>query len=185
MSCRYVADVSKLPDIAFRPAMIESAWSYCDAVIKSGNKLSLVGETLAALAIEIVLKSFSAEVAANEGRLNEKYKFVAQTNLKGKDRHNLCHLAGSLHPAVRKFLFNEQEEAIIAEHACTFTEHRYAYETTAPSCTSDSAIKLAIKIVCDVVYLYKQRGCADPFISDFPVDQIYFRHVQPMMYVRI
>jgi hypothetical protein len=45
-------------------------------------------------------------------------------------------------------------------------------------------MKLAIKLVCKTLYLYKQRGCSDPFVTAFDVNAVFFTHVQRYAFVR-
>jgi hypothetical protein len=176
MELKYVPDTASVGLVDFRPFMVEVAWNYCQLAIDAQR--GMIGQTLAALAIEIVLKSYTAVVVENAGELNEAYQFQPPAGSpKPLNRHNLIALAALLRPDVRLYLFDRSDEEILQEHQDTFSDSRYFYEPTAPISSSGAPLKLAIKLICATLFLYKQRGCVDPFVVRFDVDDAYFKHV--------
>lgn len=184
MDIEYVPNTSSVGAVDFRPYMVEVAWNYCDLVLRSTLQRGMIEQTLAALAIEIVLKSYNAVVVDNVGELNETYRFQLPPGAKVSNKHNLVVLAKLLRADLREFLIEPLDEAVLEENQDAFSNSRYYYEASAPKSSSDSAMKLAIKLVCKTLLLYKQRGCTDPFVVAFDVDAIYFTHVQRFAFVR-
>lgn len=184
MILQFEPDIASLPPIQFRPFMIETAHDYFKTVSCSTHERGLVRQTFGVLAIEIVLKSYIARVSDCVGQLDERYE-VDRSVLPGKpsDLHNLKYLAQALDPRVRSYLLELADEQEIEEHQDSFKKSRYFYERTAPLCSSDGPLNLAAKLLCKTVFLYKQRGCDDPFIRTFDVDRLYFSVVQPIMLV--
>lgn len=179
MDFQYVPDTSSVGKLDFRPYMVEVAWNYCQLVLQSAHKRGMIEQTLAALAIEVVLKSFNAVVAGNAGRIDETYEFKPKIALpKGADRHNLIVLANALRPDIRGYLIEHIDEEVLREHQGTFSHSRYFYEPTAPKSSSDAAMKLAVKLICKTLFLYKQRQCDDPFVARFDVNAVFFTYVQ-------
>lgn len=185
MILQFEPDIASLPPIQFRPFMIETAHDYFKTVSCSTHERGLVRQTFGVLAIEIVLKSYIARVSDCAGQLDERYE-VDQSALPGKpsDLHNLKYLAQALDPRIRSYLLELADEQEIEEHQDSFKKSRYFYERTAPSCSSDGPLSLAAKLLCKTVFLYKQRGCDDPFIRAFDVNRLYFSVVRPFMLVR-
>lgn len=185
MPLKFVPDVSQLGSIELRPYMIEVAWDYCHLLLTSGHQRGNIERALAALAIEVVLKSFNSRVSANGGSLDERYAFDPSALPAGvRSRHDLRVLADAVRQDLRTYLFDHLDGKTLDENRDAFTKSRYYYERAAPSVTSGDALKLAVKLVCKVVYLYKQRGCTDPFIRHFDVDAVYFTHVERWFIVR-
>ncbi|WP_374537965.1 hypothetical protein [Chitinimonas taiwanensis] len=176
----YAPDTSVVGPVDFRAPMVEVAWNYCQLVIGSSFQRGMIEQTLAALAIEITLKSYNAVAVGNIGKLNETYQFQLPQGFKlpPKDRHNLVALAGLLRADLRHYLIEPLDEDVLEANKDAFSDSRYSYEPDAPKSFSNSAMKLAIKLICKTVYLYKQRGCTDPFVSTFDVNAVFFTHVQ-------
>ena len=165
--------------------MVESAYDYLSTVLTTKHKRGYIQETIGSLAIEIILKSFVAKVSRNLGELDERYE-VDKSKFLGKssDFHNLKHLAQAIPPAVRSYLLDEADEQEIEEHQDTFKNSRYIYERTAPSWSTDELHRLAAKLICKTIYLYKAQGCNDGFINGFDVDKLYFSVVQQFAMVQ-
>jgi hypothetical protein len=138
-----------------------------------------IQEVMCALAIEILLKSFHAEVTGNHGKLNETYGFKKSETLSGKARaHDLKVLYDALPEKIKQYLFNSGDLNILESDKDLFTLSRYSYESGAKSSHSNGIIKLAACCICKVIFLYKQLGCTDPFIKHFDIDDLYFSDVQ-------
>jgi hypothetical protein len=185
MTAEYRPDLQNVKRVDFRPYMVESAYDYCLTVLLSAHKRGTIQKAMGALAIEIVLKSYHSQPVANLGTLDERYGLDRSAlPVKRSDLHDLRVLREHLRPDVRLYLLDKFDDEVIDEHHNAFMTSRYAYEATAPSGTSDSTIRLAMKLVCNTVYLYKHFGCQDPFVHGFDVSAVYFRFVQPLMRVR-
>jgi hypothetical protein len=184
MTLHYVPDISSVDSIDFRPYMAEVAWNYCQLVLESKLQRGLIEETIAALAIEIVLKSYNAVAVENIGQINEAYQFRVPPGVRVPNKHNLVALANLLRSDLREYLIEPLEEEVLREHQDAFSNSRYFYEATAPNSSSDAAMKLAVKLICKTLFLYKLRGCNDPFVIAFNVDAVFFTHVQRYAIVR-
>lgn len=178
MNLLYTPTITTVGSVDFRPYMVEVAWNYCQLVLGSTLKRGLIEQTLAALAIEIVLKSYNAVVVGNVGELNETYHFQLPVGAKVSNKHNLVALAGLLRADLRQFLIEPLDEVVLEENQNAFSNSRYYYEASAPTFSTDCAMKLAIKLICKTLFLYKQRGCNDPFVIRFNVNAIYFKYVE-------
>lgn len=184
MDLEYVPNTSMVGVVEFRPYMVEVAWNYCQLVLESTLQRGAIETTLAALAIEIVLKSYNAVVVANVGKLNETYQFQVPLGEKILKKHNLVALADILRTDLRQFLIEPLDQEVLEKNQDAFSNLRYYYEMSAPKSSSYSVMKLAIKLICKTIYLYKQRGCSDPFVADFDVNAVFFTHVQRFAFVR-
>lgn len=182
----YAPDTSVVGPVDFRAPMVEVAWNYCQLVIGSSFQRGMIEQTLAALAIEITLKSYNAMAVSNIGKLNETYQFQLPQGFKlpPKDRHNLVALAGLLRADLRRYLIEPLDESVLEANKDAFSNSRYSYEPYAPEFSSDSAMKLAIKLICKTIYLYKQQGCVDPFVNTFDVNTVFFTHVQRFGFIQ-
>lgn len=184
MNLEYVPDTHTVGVVEFRPHMLEVAWNYCQLVLRSGQQWGMIEQALASLSIEIVLKSFNAVVVGNVGELNETYQFQVPSGAKVSNKHNLVALAGLLRSDLRQFLIEPLDEEVLEENQDAFSDSRYYYEASAPKSSSDSAMKLAVKLICKTLYLYKQRGCTDPFVAAFDINAVFFTYVQRYVFVR-
>lgn len=138
----------------FRPYMLEVAWNYCQLVLESRLQRGMIEQTFAAVAIEIVLKSYNSVVTDNAGELNETYQFQVPTDSpKLANKHDLVALAALLRKDVRQYLIEPLDEEVLQEHRNAFSNSRYFYERTAPKSSSDAAMKLAIKLICKTLFL--------------------------------
>lgn len=178
MDYEYTPNASSVGSVEFRPHMVEVAWNYCQLVLASNFHRGMIQQTLAALAIEIVLKSYNSVAVSNIGELNETYQFQVPSGAKISNKHNLVLLANLLRTDVRNYLVEPLDEEVLLEHQDAFSNSRYYYEHSAPKSSTDLAMKLAVKLICKTVVLYRQRGCIDPFVMQFNVNAAYFNHVQ-------
>lgn len=184
MNLKYVPNTTAVGPVDFRPYMLEVAWNYCQLVLESSLQRGMIKQTLAALAIEIVLKSYNSVVVDNAGKINETYQFqVPAGSEKIANKHDLAALATLLRDDVRQYLIEPPDEEVLQEHRNAFSNSRYFYEPAAPKSSSDAAMKLAIKLICKTLFLYKQRGCSDPFVADFDVNAVFFTYVQRYFFI--
>lgn len=184
MNLEYAPDTAAVGAVEFRPYMLEVAWNYCQLVLESRLQRGMIKQTLAALAIEIVLKSYNAVVSDNAGELYENYRFQPPAGSKKiNNKHNLIALASLLREDVREYFIDPPDEEILLEHQDTFSKSRYFYEASAPKSSSDEAMKLAIKLICKTLFLYKMRKCNDPFVASFDVNTVFFTYVQRFVFI--
>lgn len=169
--------------LEFRAYMVETAWDYYVTAHKSTHRRGYIETSLSCLSLEILLKSFNADIAKNEGQINELYKPNHKVKKLGKKSHDLMELYGLLNPDYQEYLFNKNDLSTLAQHSNFFSSTRYGYEPDVPSVFYDSISKLAVAAICKVVYLYKMRGSKDPFIVNFDVDEVYFSDVQNYLFV--
>lgn len=164
--------------------MVETAYDYCMTVLLSQHVRGHIQQAIGALALEIVLKSFLSLPTANLGTMDERYSIdKAAIPVKGRELHELRVLRDHLRPDIRTYLLDSQDNEVIEEFHDAFTISRYAYEPGAPLGTSDCTMRLAMKLVCKALYLYKHLGCQDSFVQRFDVNATYFKHVQPVAMV--
>lgn len=160
----------------FRAYMIEIAWDYYIlAISHQKNYLTL---SLCCLSLEIILKSFNAEVADNEGKLNEKYRQNKKVRSLGKKAHDLISLLEIIEKDHRDYLFSRSEVEILESHRNFFTTSRYGYEKSVSHINHHEIKKLTASTLCKIIFLYQQKGCSDPFIQQFNVNQFYNENVQ-------
>ncbi len=174
----FVPNISKVEIIDFRPHMIECGFDYYMLAEKSSHQRIEIQCVMSALAIEVILKSFNAQVVGNLGQINETYKFDRSSLPKKADPHDLVTLTEALTPSVCTYLFDKSDLKVIEKNRSIFKSSRYVYEQTANTIHFDDIIKLAAKTLCKVIYLYKKRGCKDPFILHAKVNELYFGSVQ-------
>lgn len=183
MKFEYIPNAAAVDSIDFRPYMIEVAWNYCQLVLTSKVRRGMIEQTLAALAIEIVLKSYNSVVCDHIGEINETYKFEVPAGIKMSNKHDLVALSSLLRSDIYQYLIEPCDLINLEEHRNTFSNSRYFYEPSAPKSSTDSAMKLAVKLICKTIYLYKRKGCSDPFVNAFDVDDVFFTHVQKIFLI--
>jgi hypothetical protein len=172
---KFKPEITLLPIIEFRPFMVETAYDYLKTVTTSKHERGFIRETLGALAIEIILKSYMAKANGNFQQLDERYEIK---RIRNSDFHNLKCLAENLPPIIKSYLLDKEDEKVIGLHQDTFKNSRYCYEKNAPNFYSDAPICLAAKLICKTIYVYQEQGCNDPFITSFDVNKLYFSIVQ-------
>jgi hypothetical protein len=154
----------------FSPHMVETAYHYFKAartLYPIGN-LGQVAVINAALSLEILFKSYNASVSANEGKLNEKYDFQREKLTNKRNGHDLIQLYGLL-PNEIKAKFNDSFTLdMLEKYKNTFTSDRYFYEKNASSGYSTTLIDLAERFIKETVSLYKEKGCDDLWIVNYP-----------------
>ncbi len=174
-------DTQSLPKVDFRPYMIECAYDYYMVAKTASHQRMGLQSVLSVLSIEILFKSFNALAVDNIGQPNETYIFDRKSLPKKSDSHDLITLYHSLPDDIAKFLVSENELETLHKYRAYFKSSRYIYEPSANKSYRDDIIKLAAKLLCYVVFLYKQQGCKDSFIQYFDVDELYFNDVQKFL----
>lgn len=178
----FFPDITKIEKLEFRPYMIECAYDYYMICITSSHQRIGIQNVMCALAIEVLLKSFNADVTSNQGRLDETYAFNKKSALpQNANAHDLMILYRSLPSNIQIYLFDKIDLDILNSNKDLFLSSRYIYEANANQTHNDDLIKLAAKLICKIVYLYSKRGCQDPFIVQFDVNKLFFNHVQPIL----
>ncbi|MDE1312668.1 hypothetical protein MCX36_20210 [Vibrio aestuarianus] len=136
---------------------------------------------MSALSVEVVLKSFNSKVTSNSGRLDETYEFDRKSALPKKaNAHDLVALYEALPSNLQRYLFNDIDITILEANRNLFSSSRYVYESQANKIHNDDIIKLAARLLCKVVYLYRYQNCIDPFIDEFDLEKVFFSHNQPI-----
>lgn len=160
--------------INHRPWMLEEAHRYCLAaeVLSENIALGRQAQINAALALEILMKSFVAQVVSHKGEYYEQYK--------SEHCHNLVKLAGRLPEAVKRrfgLSINEGEpktssRRTLERYADTFINDRYIYEACKEGTSprpgySPRLIELARTLIDETIKIYKETGCNDPWINSY------------------
>jgi hypothetical protein len=156
---------------SFSPHMVETAHHYYEAakVLYPHGNLGQVAVINAALAIEILFKSFNSSIAANEGKLNEKYNFQhGKLPKKNRNAHNLMQLYELLPNEVKSKFHDKFILDMLEKYKHVFTADRYFYEKTARSSYSSTLIEIAGKLIHITALIYKEKGCTDIWIENYP-----------------
>lgn len=150
------------------PYMVETANNYYRAASHLWSIDSSIALVNAAISIEILLKSYNSVITDNEGKINEKYRFNDKCLTKSQNKHNLIDLFNALPPEIKE-VFNESYiKEILSKYQMTFVSERYVYERNTRGGGSASLIELAHTFVKRTVSLYKDRGCNDPWVVNYP-----------------
>lgn len=173
---QYLPEIpSDITRMDFRAYMVESAYKYYMTAIKSSYNDIATKAVICALAIEIILKSYNAQITKNEGKIDENYSFKKPTK-SVNDPHDLLQLANAIPSSVQQYLLSERELKTLKENKDLFKLSRYLYEAQARDYYCDDIIDLACELICKTILLYKRLGCTDVFITCVNVDDIYFGH---------
>lgn len=154
----------------FSPHIVETAYDYYKAAktLYSIKNLGQVAVINAALSIEILFKSFNVSVSANAGKINEKYKFQYKKLENPRYGHDLFQLYELLPDEVKRKFNDKFTLDMIKKYRNTFTSDRYFYEKGANSGYSTTLISLAEKFINITVAIYKENGCDDIWIVNYP-----------------
>ncbi|AZQ85097.1 hypothetical protein EKO29_14570 [Colwellia sp. Arc7-635] len=150
------------------PHMVETAYKYYRAaqlLWSTDFQISIVN---AALSIEILFKSFNAEIVANDGKINEKYRFNDKILPKKSNKHDLMVLYNALPDDVKSLFHDNFTLDILEKYRRTFVEDRYMYEDGARSGATGAIIDIAGKLILMTVNLYRERSNNDPWITNYP-----------------
>ncbi len=178
---KFFPDTSGLTAIEFKPYMVESAYDYYMTCTTSPHQRMGIQTVMCALGIEILLKSFHAKVSGNHGKLNETYEFNKKETLpKQANAHDLIVLYHALSKEMKAYLFDPPDLEILNANKDLFTRSRYVYESSANKIHASDITKLAACLICKIIFLYRELGCADPFITSFNIEELYLSQVQPI-----
>ncbi|MFM5705595.1 hypothetical protein ACET7L_07455 [Aeromonas veronii] len=161
-------DLSNCEQFEFKPYIVETAFDYYNFAYRNYGKLD-ISACLSALAIEIAFKSFLAKPIENIGKVNELY-----TGYRG---HELYTLLCQIPSGIADFIVEEKDRDLLRLYNDYFLKGRYVYEQK-DDCTPHykkhyEFIKLAGKIITSVLYLYREKGCDDAFITNLNIDVFY------------
>ncbi|MGJ8694623.1 MAG: hypothetical protein ACSHW0_19370 [Thalassotalea sp.] len=148
------------------PYMLESASDYLRAAKLLWGQPNLNGVAVvnAAIAIEIILKSFLAQPSENDrkGTLGEQYE------IKGQRLHKLTELAKAIEPELFKSLGFQKHERHFKKYDNLFIKARYPYETSSNSGNTDIPISVGIEMFRATINWYKQTNNQDPWVLMYP-----------------
>ena len=150
------------------PYMVETAYKYYRAAQSLWSQDFQISIVNAALSIEILLKSFNAEVVANDGKINEKYRFNNNVIPKGSNKHDLVVLYNALPKEVRSLFHDNFTLDMLEKYRKTFVDDRYMYEEGARSGATGALLDIAGKFIAMTVNIYKERSCNDLWIVNYP-----------------
>lgn len=144
---------------------VEIAYKYYLAAVHTWHIDGLVSMTNAALAIEILLKSYRLKPTKNIGAINERYSWEKS---KG-DGHDLSKLFDELPSSIQDKLATSFEREMLYKYRNFFKESRYGYETNAASGHSQTLQKIAGAMILKTVKIYRIRNNPDLFIQNFQI----------------
>ncbi|MBO7927363.1 hypothetical protein J5X91_14000 [Pseudoalteromonas sp. K222D] len=148
------------------PYMLESASDYLRASRLLWTKPNLCGVAVvnAAIAIEIILKSFTAQPSDNKrkGTVGEQYE------IKGKRLHKLTDLAKAIDPDIYKLLGFNKHEYWFEKYDNLFVQARYPYEPTANGGYTEIPISIGIEMFKATIAWYKKTDNKDPWVLMYP-----------------
>lgn len=146
--------------------MLETATDYLRAakVLWGQPNLGGVAVVNAAIAIEIILKSFIATVSDNsrKGGVAEQYEIL------GKRLHTLTELAERIDTGIYNKLGFFKYEECFKKYNNLFVESRYPYEQTSRSGYSEIPIKVGGEMFRSTMNWYKETGNKDPWVVMYP-----------------
>lgn len=144
---------------------VEMAHKYYLAAAHTWHIDGLVSMTNAALAIEILLKSYRLKPTKNIGAINERYSWEKS---KG-DGHDLSKLFDELPASIQDKLATSFEREMLYKYRNFFKESRYGYETNAASGHNQTLQKIAGAMILKTVKIYRIRNNPDLFIQNFQI----------------
>lgn len=144
---------------------VEMAHKYYLAAVHTWHIDGLVSMTNAALAIEILLKSYRLKPTKNIGAINERYSWEKS---KG-DGHDLSKLFDELPASIQDKLATSFEREMLYKYRNFFKESRYGYETNAASGHNQTLQKIAGAMILKTVKIYRIRNNPDLFIQNFQI----------------
>jgi hypothetical protein len=150
--------------------MIAASYDYITgAKLLWANHKPAPAFVVAAIGLEILLKSFLAEVDGPPGGIGEQYLFDKRAHgIKGHG-HNLLELFNAAPPdVISRLQFGEYRSWIEDYFQEPFVRARYPYEKGASASYSSVLIEIAEEMLDKVVRAYKAQGCDDPWIIQYP-----------------
>ncbi|MDO3383478.1 hypothetical protein [Gilvimarinus algae] len=160
-------------ELVMAPRMIEDAYKFYKAsqLLAWERNMMKISQINAALSIEILLKSFFSEVTEHPGEVYARYRFdmcSANEVNRSKDAHDLLLLAKFLPERIQSKILTDAVERMLEKYRATFTKDRYGYESQADRGASTILSELAGILIDQVVSIYKEAGCQDPWIRHYP-----------------
>ncbi len=156
------------------PYMVETAFRYSRAAGSLWGVESGIALVNAAISIEILLKSYNSEVVDNEGEVNQKYRFDQKCLKEQKEEHKrdvshdlLC-LFNILPSEIKREFGDQYTIDLLQKYRGTFTKERYVYEANTKGGGSSALIDLSRGLVKKTVAIYKNRGCSDSWVVNYP-----------------
>lgn len=147
------------------PWMLESASNYLRAAtfLERQANLGSVAMVNSAIAIEIILKSFSAEVVRNMriGTIGEQYKINGRL-------HSLYSLSEKIDRETYNALGFERFKETFIKYDSVFMTARYPYEANAHTGFNSALTQVGIEIFNETIGWYKRTGNADQWVQDYP-----------------
>lgn len=145
--------------------MLETASDYLRAakIIWLQPNLQSVAMVNAAIAIEIILKSFIAQPANNmrKGTVGEQYEIKHRVHL-------FNDIAGKIDKDIYDRLNFSRYCAFFEKHKSLFIESRYPYEPSSRGGFSNEPIHVGIEIFNATMRWYKETGNEDPWVKAYP-----------------
>ena len=145
------------------PWAVETAHKYYLAAIQTYPICGNVSMTNAALAAEIILKSYLLRPSKNLGAVNQRY---SRPKVSG-DSHNLSNLLDMLPAEIQGKLVSSFEREMLYKYRNYFKDGRYVYETNASSGYSQTLHLIVQNMIRRTVKIYLERGSEDPWIVNF------------------
>lgn len=184
MDILFTWNTSKIDIIEFRPYMVETAYDYYMTAKESTHKRRVIQNVMSSLVLEILIRTFSTKIL---GKNDGQYRYIKDQNK--KDVHDLMMLYSGLHPSIQEYLFSSDDLEILTIHKDTFKNSRYFYEELQTnnrntnklinrSPYSDDIDKLAAKIICKIIHLYRTKDCSDSFINFFNISDFHLKYVR-------
>ena len=155
-------------DWILAPHMLETSYLYNKSAALMWPHSVSIFIVNAALSLEVLFKSFNAQVVGNAGELNEKYRFNNKILNKGENSHDLLYLFNSLPQDVKSLFHTDFTIEILTKYRSTFVEERYMYESSALGGGTSALMDVASSLIGKTVQIYRDRGCNDPWIINYP-----------------
>lgn len=148
------------------PYMLEIASDYLRAAKLLLGQPNLGGVAMinAAIAIEIILKSFTAKPTENK----RKDTVAEQYEISGKKLHLLTDLAKQIDPVIYRELGFHNHECLLKKYDSLFVQARYPYEPTARTDYTEIPIQIGIEMFRATIEWYKRTNNNDPWVRIYP-----------------
>ncbi|WP_024610953.1 hypothetical protein [Pseudoalteromonas sp. TB64] len=150
------------------PHMIETSYLYLKSSELMWTHSISISIANAALALEILFKSFNCKVVSNNGLLNEKYQFNSKVLNKKESAHDLVHLFNALPSSIKHKFSCDLSLTLIEKYRCTFIESRYIYEKNAILGGTTALMDMTAQLIEKTIEIYIERGCTDLWIRSYP-----------------
>ncbi len=155
-------------DWVLAPHMIETSYLYLKASELMWSHSISISIANAALALEILLKSFNCKVVSNNGLTNEKYQFNAKALNKKENAHDLVYLFNALPTSIKHKFSSDFSLILIEKYRHTFIESRYIYEKNAITGGTTALMDMTTRLLKKTISIYLERGCTDQWIKNYP-----------------